>query len=88
MRSDGKIADRPFSKGNSSLRDPVKGFLDIPKQIVEALTLSADGKSRRLMWGAIDFYGESGDVMHFELRSGSFYHILQQAVITARAQLQ
>jgi len=85
-KSDGEYADRPFSGGDATRRDPAKGFLDIPRPIVEALTISADEKNRRLKWGAIDFLGGvSGDVMHFYLESGAFYQLLQQATANAQA---
>jgi hypothetical protein len=85
-KSDGEYADRPFSGGDATRRDPAKGFLDIPRPIVEALTISADEKNRRLKWGAIDFLGGvSGDIMHFYLESGTFYQLLQQATANAQA---
>ena len=57
-----------------------------PRPIVEALTISADEKNRRLIWGAIDFLGGvSGDVMHFYLDGGTFYQLLQQATANAQA---
>ena len=85
-KSDGEYADRPFSGGDATRRDPAKGFLDIPRPIVEALTISADEKNRRLKWGAIDFLGGvSGDVMHFYLEGGTFYQLLQQATANAQA---
>ena len=85
-RSDGEDADRPFSGGDAKRRDPAKGFLDIPRPIVEALTISADEKNRRLKWGAIDFLGGvSGDVMHFYLEGGTFHQLLQKATANAQA---
>ena len=44
-KSDGEYADRPFSEGDATRRDPAKGFLDIPRPIVEALTISAVKKT-------------------------------------------
>ncbi len=76
--------DRPFVlKGGASAakRDPKKGFLDIPQPVVEALT------AQGLIWGAIGFGPESGDVMHFDLRSGTFYTQVQQAWNNAQAAL-
>jgi hypothetical protein len=85
-KNDGEYADRPFSGGDATRRDPAKGFLDIPRPIVEALTISADEKNRRLKWGAIDFLGGvSGDVMHFYLEGGTFYQLLQKATANAQA---
>jgi hypothetical protein len=65
-------ADRPFA-GDSAQRDPRRGFLSIRQEIVEAL--SAQG----LRWGAIDFGGESGDVMHFDDGNGALDARIQQA---------
>ncbi|HEV8545576.1 MAG TPA: hypothetical protein VGQ64_04750 [Candidatus Limnocylindrales bacterium] len=44
--------------------DPAAGFLTIPKEVVVGL-----GQEVK-RWGAIDFQGESGDVMHFDDRTG------------------
>lgn len=74
------LQDRPFvlkAGASAAKRDPKKGFLDIPQPVVEAL--AAQG----LTWGAIGFGPESGDVMHFDLRSGTFYSQLQQAKASA-----
>ena len=49
--------DRPFEG-----RLPEQGFVTLPKEIVVALTEVG------LTWGAIDFGGGSGDVMHFDCR--------------------
>jgi hypothetical protein len=49
--------DRPFVGKD---RDPVNGFLDLRIEMVEALS------EMGMRWGAIDFGGESGDVMHFD----------------------
>ena len=43
-------------------RRPELGFVTLPKEVVVALTQEG------LVWGAIDFGGESGDVMHFDCR--------------------
>jgi hypothetical protein len=43
-------------------RRPELGFVSLPKEVVMALTQEG------LVWGAIDFGGESGDVMHFDCR--------------------
>jgi hypothetical protein len=76
--------DRPFalkSPGDALKRDPKKGFLDIPKPVVMALT------GQGLIWGAIGFGPESGDIMHFDLRSGTFYSQVRQAYANAKAAL-
>ena len=44
-------------------RDPGQGFLDLNEEVVVALRAQSG-----VRWGAIDFGGESGDVMHFDLR--------------------
>lgn len=55
--------DRPFAPGSSGGRgDPAGGFLSMDKALVVALTDAG------LAWGAIDFGGASGDVMHFDCR--------------------
>jgi hypothetical protein len=57
----GTTGDTPFSGGGpSSYRDPARGFLSIRKEVVEAL------RGEGLRWGATDFPGASGDVMHFD----------------------
>jgi hypothetical protein len=57
----GISGDVPFVK-----RDPEKGFLAIRKEIITCCT------NLGLRWGAIDFGGESGDVMHVDDGNGSF----------------
>jgi hypothetical protein len=70
--------DRPFqggaladatSKGGQPLaaanRRPELGFISLPKEVVVALTEVG------LVWGAVDFGGASGDVMHFDCRNVS-----------------
>lgn len=58
-----RATDSPF-RGGSGLRDPRKGFLDLPEELVVALRDKAC-----LAWGAVDFGpGASGDVMHFDAR--------------------
>lgn len=57
----GISGDVPFVK-----RDPEKGFLSIRKEIITCFT------NLDLRWGAIDFGGESGDVMHVDDGNGSF----------------
>lgn len=51
------IGDRPFVG-----RNPEQGFLTMPREVVVALT------DVGLTWGAIDFLGASGDVMHIDCR--------------------
>jgi hypothetical protein len=65
---------RPFRGGTISsaisggkpdparFRRPELGFVSLPRELVVALTQEG------LVWGAIDFGGESGDVMHFDCR--------------------
>ncbi len=52
------------TKRNRPFDDPAAGFLTIPKEVVLGL-----GQAVK-RWGAIDFQGESGDVMHFDDRTG------------------
>ena len=53
--------DLPFAgSGSGQWRDPKRGFLSIRKEVAEAL------KGEGLRWGATDFPGASGDVMHFD----------------------
>jgi hypothetical protein len=65
--------DRPFEGGAAAgstgtppsvteNRRPELGFITLPKEVVVALTEAG------LVWGAIDFGGASGDVMHFDCR--------------------
>ena len=51
------IGDRPFEN-----RRPELGFLTLPREVIVALT------DEGLTWGAIDFGGGSGDVMHIDCR--------------------
>jgi N-acetylmuramoyl-L-alanine amidase len=69
--------DAPFVVRNSSLsaqRDPRLGFLNMSEEVVVALR---DGQ--RLRWGAIDFGGASGDVMHFDDRDGIHADLVRRA---------
>lgn len=75
-RPAGRLA-RPFAGGNPRLRAPEHGFLNIPKEIVTAL--SAQG----LRWGAIDFGPESGDVMHFDAAESPLAASITRAKRTA-----
>jgi hypothetical protein len=74
-------ADRPFEvKRNDQTkdpdpyrqRDPIKGFLDIPKPVVEAL--NAVG----IVWGAVGFGPQSGDMMHFEDNNGDLWKQIKE----------
>jgi hypothetical protein len=51
------LGDRPFVG-----RNPEQGFLTMPREVVVALTEVG------LTWGAVDFGGQSGDVMHIDCR--------------------
>ncbi len=51
------VGDRPFKD-----RRPEQGFLTLPREVIVALT------DQGLSWGAIDFAGGSGDVMHIDCR--------------------
>ncbi len=53
-------AVRPFNSG----ADPAGGFLTIPREVVIGLGQALT------RWGAVDFGGESGDVMHFDDMEG------------------
>jgi len=60
-RTKGMKGDLPFAgAGSGRWRDPKRGFLSIRKEVAEAL------KGEGLRWGATDFAGASGDVMHFD----------------------
>jgi hypothetical protein len=60
-RTKGMSGDLPFEgAGSGTWRDPKRGFLSIRKEVAEAL------KGEGLRWGATDFAGASGDVMHFD----------------------
>jgi hypothetical protein len=53
--------DAPFVGGGSGkFRDPARGFLSLREEVVAAL------KDQELRWGGTDFFGESGDMMHFD----------------------
>ncbi len=56
--------DRPFNPTSAGQQDPGLGFLSIPREVVLGLGQSVS------RWGAIDFGGESGDVMHFDDGNG------------------
>jgi len=60
-------ADRPFDTkaGAYPERSPLRGFLDLRKELVLALIDAG------LSWGAIDLGPASGDIMHFHLRAVS-----------------
>ncbi len=55
--------DRPFAPSSSGGQgDPATGFLNLEKDLVEAMTDAG------FAWGAVDIRGEPGDVQHFDLR--------------------
>jgi hypothetical protein len=59
----GARAYDPLAKkqaGAAANRRPELGFLSLPREVVVALTEVG------LRWGAIDFAGQSGDLMHFD----------------------
>jgi hypothetical protein len=56
----GNVADRPFKRPEWT---PAGGFLNIPREVVIGLGQAVT------RWGAIDFGGASGDVMHFDDRN-------------------
>jgi predicted transcriptional regulator len=59
--------DRPFApKSTKGIGEPKKGFLNIPQELVLALTDAG------LAWGALDLEGEQGDIQHFDTRLGKF----------------
>jgi hypothetical protein len=61
---DNSAVDPPFAPRGQTQQDPAGGFLTIPREVAIGLgqTLTR--------WGAIDFGGESGDVMHFDDMNG------------------
>ncbi|HVH71109.1 MAG TPA: hypothetical protein VNB49_08385, partial [Candidatus Dormibacteraeota bacterium] len=59
----GGKGDRPFAPtSGGGAGDPGTGFLNLPKEFVQAMTDAG------LAWGAIDIKGEPGDIQHFDLR--------------------
>ncbi|HEX8074239.1 MAG TPA: N-acetylmuramoyl-L-alanine amidase [Thermoleophilaceae bacterium] len=69
--------DAPFvvrNQSQSAQRDPRLGFLNMSEEVVVALR---DGQ--RLRWGAIDFGGASGDVMHFDDKNGIYADLVARA---------
>jgi N-acetylmuramoyl-L-alanine amidase len=74
----GKGKDQKLYQSLIARRAPENGFLTIRKEIVTAL--SAAG----LRWGAIDFGGASGDVMHFDDGNGKF----AAQIVAARKEAQ
>ena len=69
-------ADRPFAGANAN-RDPLRGFLSIRREIVLATA------TQSLRWGAIDFGGQSGDVMHFDDGDGTLARQIASAKTAA-----
>jgi N-acetylmuramoyl-L-alanine amidase len=67
--------DPPFVR-----RDPLQGFMNLRREVVVALT------AQRLRWGAVDFPGVSGDVMHFDDGATGFGAALVAAHHALRAQ--
>jgi hypothetical protein len=63
-----KLADRPFARHN-----PADGFLNIPKEIVLALTNAG------LKWGAVDIPKEPTDLMHFDIRGATIDKKIKKA---------
>jgi hypothetical protein len=53
--------DAVFVRGGpGSFRDPRRGFLSIPREVVEGMQAAG------LRWGGTDFGAECGDMMHFD----------------------
>ena len=62
---DMRTTPKPFKKNDRTFRDPLKGFLSLPLDLVIALRDKAC-----LAWGAVDFgRNVSGDIMHFDTRT-------------------
>jgi hypothetical protein len=57
-------AGRPFHPLRKKQKDPVSGFLTLPREVVLGLGQVVP------RWGAIDFGAQSGDLMHFDDRYG------------------
>jgi hypothetical protein len=58
------LVSGPSSSDPKKTRNPVNGFMDLRREVVEAMCDSAIGN---LKWGACDLGdGESGDMMHFQ----------------------
>jgi hypothetical protein len=61
----GTSGDFPFAgSGAGPHRNPTLGFLSLGEEVVMAL------RSMKLRWGAVDFGGSCGDVMHFDDNDG------------------
>ena len=58
-----RIRESPMRSPPVPAPRPKLGFISLPKEVVVALT------DVGLVWGAIDFGSESGDVMHFDCRN-------------------
>ena len=63
------------TSGNPRKRAPELGFMSLRGAIVRAL--SAQG----LRWGAIDFGGESGDIMHFDALNSPLGSAIMRALM-------
>ena len=57
-------ADRPFKTNSGGQFDPAGGMLSLPRELVLGLSKTLT------RWGAIDFWGASGDVQHFDDMGG------------------
>jgi peptidoglycan hydrolase-like protein with peptidoglycan-binding domain len=70
--------DRPFDRGGSR-RTPLRGFLDLEREVVMALTRAG------LRWGACELGAESGDIMHFDMALQPLGQAVFQAIRTVKA---
>jgi subtilisin family serine protease len=64
---------------SGSVRDPLRGFMSMNRDLVIALR-----DSGRLAWGAIDFGAESGDIMHFDARPDGVGRVVLAGIRAAR----
>lgn len=62
-KTNAKGNQESVDRSNFSGRDPLDGFLSLNRDLVIALRDDAG-----LAWGAVDFGGECGDMMHFDCR--------------------
>ncbi|GHE16252.1 hypothetical protein GCM10011376_08620 [Nocardioides flavus (ex Wang et al. 2016)] len=67
-----------FASGDR-VRDPLKGFMSMNRDLVIALR-----DSGRLAWGAIDFGAESGDIMHFDARPDGVGRVVLAGIRASR----
>ncbi len=78
-----RAAGRPFHPTGGGQKDPVAGFLTLPREVVLGLGQVVP------RWGAMDFGPESGDVMHFDDRYGigkPFFDAVEPAKVTVAAE--